>query len=749
MEIRESVQFGAPTKDLEGKAWEVVLIERGFNKSKQRYYTDEALESIVALAGDNTLQCMVDHPGVSDSKDRPEGTIKDVVGWYTNVHLNETGNAVMGTLNLLSSDSSPLPHLSKAMKEAYTRGNKNLFELSIRGSAEPKAAVIDGHKTMRIGRLTRLASTDLVTRGGAHGRILNILASDRDEGDDKMSKDLIEVLKDVPTEDVLSAITSTHPNLLKNTSGATEGKPVREAVTVGTNVNETPIKETNAVDGALVKLGEAERRYSEAVAAMEKRAFVAEAKARVAEKAGDLTVAIKTRLSTWMADGRFNTKEAVDTAIKEEQSLYETVMAGAAPLAQPMVRFTGKAPEAEITTNEKITRGIVAYLKGAKDFNGVRAYRNIKEAYWDWQISQGRKVNIFSEANTAANIIREANRGFDPMTMEETEGIAGLNEALAEGDFSILESITSSSFSVLLGAAMHKVFVDAYTGLQAKYGDWQKLVSDRITVTDFKNYNFTRKGVYNSLPAVAEGGTYQALTSPTEENVILAVTKFGGTEDLTMESIANDDLNALTRIPRDLALAAAIGRYRAVFDLLVGTGATMDYDSTVLFHTDHANTGTTALSGARLHADWMSMMQQNALSATEADMFLKPRYVVVPVNLNLLAWQLYRNTTEHFPTAGAADAYGVNNVNPVAGLAEPITVPYWTDTTNWYLVSDPMEAKTIAFATLAGHEEPQILLQNDPQVGSNYSADKVTIKVRDIRNQDVIDHRSFYGEIVA
>ena len=197
-----------------------------------------------------------------------------------------------------------------------------------------------------------------------------------------------------------------------------------------------------------------------------------------------------------------------------------------------------------------------------------------------------------------------------------------------------------------------------------------------------------------------------------------------------------------------MATGAIVGRYRAVFDLFTtgsGNGATMDYDTVALFNAaSHSNKGTTALTSDELYVAKNAMLQQTALSASEVNLFLKPKFMLIPEELSRIANQMFVQENEHEPGAG-----GINAINPVRGLAEPIVVPYWTDANNWYLVADPQLHPTIALALLQGHEDPMLLMQNDPTVDSVFTADKITIKVRDIRDQDILDHRSFYGEIVA
>jgi hypothetical protein len=711
--------------DKQGLEWDVVLIQGGFNSSKSRYYTKEALRSIAELADKHGLQAMADHLSMSEARDKPEGSILKVVGWYDNVRFDEANNRVVGRLHLLS-EGSPFPHLPKAMKEAFDRGNPSLYELSIRGSAEnPKIGTVEGMKTTIIGPLNRLASTDLVTKGGAGGKFLNILASDRRDS-------MIEGLKDMNTEELVEALKETHPSLAEALTATATQEVTEETETVESN--EDVIAEARRV-----------------VEDVRRERWVAQAERTVAEEAKGLPSGVRSRLVNQAREGRISTPEALTEAINEEKAIYSELTTSGPTMGEREFNVAGGAKAGTAPDSQSVWEGIVAMLKGDKVYNGTRAFHSLREAYYNFKLSQGLQISPWGGASMADAIVREATaQTYDPLVLDP-----GLNEALAGDEFKIQEAVDSGTFTVILGTAMHKVFLDDYRNLAAKFNDHEKLISDPVTVNDFKPHNFTRRGVYNSLPKVNEGGTYQPLVTPGEEVVVVAVAKFGGTETLTIESIANDDLNALRAIPRDMATGAVIGRYRAIFDMFLansGNGVTMDYDNKALFHADHGNRGTTALSVSSLHTAWERMLKNTALSASEATLFTKPRYVVVPPELMMLSWQLFNGSFQidapHTGMNAASGTLSVNNPNPVKGLVEPIVVPYWTDNNNWYLVADPSEMHTIVYARLEGHEEPQLLMQDNPTVGSVFTADKITFRVRDVRDQDVLDHRAFFGAVV-
>ncbi len=203
--------------------------------------------------------------------------------------------------------------------------------------------------------------------------------------------------------------------------------------------------------------------------------------------------------------------------------------------------------------------------------------------------------------------------------------------------------------------------------------------------------------------------------------------------------IRNDDVGAIRRIPIRLGRAAAQTLREFVFDFL-GTNPTI-YDATALFAAGHNNLGSVALSSTSLSAGRAAMMKQTEMDSAKR-LAIKPRHLVIPIDLEETAFQLITSDKE----VGSAE----NQSNFIKGLGlDLIVVDYWTDANNWYLVADPADAPSIEIGFLEGREEPELFVQDMEGVGSMFDADKVIYKIRHIYGGAVMDFRSFYGAIVA
>jgi len=160
------------------------------------------------------------------------------------------------------------------------------------------------------------------------------------------------------------------------------------------------------------------------------------------------------------------------------------------------------------------------------------------------------------------------------------------------------------------------------------------------------------------------------------------------------------------------------------------------YDAKTLFHADHGNLGATALSAATLAAARLRMLKQTELSSADR-LGHPPINLWVPFDLEEVAFDLFRRATN-------------NDTDFVETLQmQVIPVWYWTDPNNWYTTCDPTEMPTIEVGFLDGNEEPELFVQDNPTVGSLFTHDKITYKLRHIYGGTVEDYRGMDGNVVA
>jgi hypothetical protein len=379
-----------------------------------------------------------------------------------------------------------------------------------------------------------------------------------------------------------------------------------------------------------------------------------------------------------------------------------------------IVERAGLAPTATATVTKEAVDKKVTALDAFFAADYRNGYRSFKEAFCDFT---GKRPKSFDE-DFNKTILRESIGHFDSAERST-------------------ESMSSSTWNLVLGDSITRRMVAEYA--QPSLQTWRNIISSSIPVSDFRTQRIDRIGGYGTLPGVNQGAPYQPLTSPANEEVTYAVTKRGGTEDVTLEMIANDDVRAIQRIPGKLGLAAAQTVYRFIWDML-DTNANI-YDGNALFTVGgaHSNSATNALSQTNLSAARLAMRAQAAYGDTTNILSLIPKTLIVVNDLEELAFQLCTSAVAIPATpAGPTDTPNIHQ-----GLA-PIIVDYWTSTTKWITVADPTLCPTIEMGWYQGREDPELFTQSDPTVGSVFDADKVTYKIRHIYSGAVLDFRGFY-----
>ena len=266
--------------------------------------------------------------------------------------------------------------------------------------------------------------------------------------------------------------------------------------------------------------------------------------------------------------------------------------------------------------------------------------------------------------------------------------------------------VTTAVMSDALANVLNKRLVKDYRG-QPRW--WGPVVS-RTSIRDMKDQTRVLLNDFAALSTVAENGAYTNLAwGDTKETYTPG--KKGNLVTVTLEMIMNDDLRSVARIPSKLAVAAAIT----------------------------VNEFVAALSSASLQAAITAMMKfQNSAGKV---LGTSPRYLLIPPDLLWTARVMLNSAL----LPGGAN----NDINVVQGIVEPVVVPQFTDTNNWYLMADPAVIEGIELGFLNGREEPELLVQDNPTDGSVFTNDAIAFKVRHIYGGGWLDYRAAYGAIVV
>lgn len=570
------------------------------------------------------------------------------------------------------------------LKEAVARGMADLFGLSIDALAKTEKAMREGKKVRVAKQFTKVKSVDLIVEPGAGGGLVRVVEA----ADDQSTQEEQAKMK----TRLFEALQKKHPKKV-------EGKTIDD-------FTEDQLVEALAEDAAPA----------------------------AASQAGD---AVREAAAAAAAAGNFVTRE--ELALREARAVARELVADSGLPKAARERVLATLGTAAAVTEQAVREAIEAEKKYIGSFTeagrvsmggldiAVTEDRSVKvatmlDAFFDPAHKDHRQVRSFKECYAEITGDRRVTGRLEDMNRSR------LAEALGDA---YRESLDSTSFANVLGNSITRRMLAEY-GNTNQYDAWRR-ICNVVPVNDFRTNERTRMGGYGDLDAVGEGDPYAPMTSPTDEKATYAITKRGGTEDVTLEMIKNDDVGSIQRIPVKIARAAKRTLSKFVFDF-IRTNPTI-YDSLALFHATHGNLGAAALDATSLAARRLAMLKQAELSSADR-LGIGPKGILVPVDLQEAAVNLFNRNT--------------NNDKTFVQMMtlEIIPVWYWTDTNDWALFADPMDIPGLEVGFLDGQEEPQLFVQDNPTVGSMFTNDKITYKVRHIYGGNVTDYRAFDKSVV-
>ena len=603
------------------------------------------------------------------------GTIEGLVGYYRDAVAGERG--LEADLHLLPSAT----HATEALDAALALpSGEPLVGLSHDVYARFQSVTEGGRQIQDATEITAVNSVDIVSRPAAGGAVTRAVAG----GD----------VQDNPKESEMTAPVLTAEGVLAALKGASAEQLAAVGLARASETEQGKTGETQPVtETKPERAGETDTHPKASVLG---RMLI---RSKI-EEAG-LPVSTIESVSAALPDRI--TEADVDAQIASVKAIIGNL------------ERAGLTPTATATVTKEAVDKKIAALDAFFAAEYSTGYRSFREAFIDITGTQPRSFD----------------EDFNRTILRETFG-----GGYSTGQRST-ESLTTASWDVILGDSVTRRMVAEYA--RPSLQTWRQVVSSIVPVNDFRTQRLDRLGGYGTLPAVGQGAPYQPLTSPGDEEATYAITKRGGTEDLTLEMIANDDIRSIQKIPTKLGLAAAQTLYRFVWDILP-TNAATTYDATALFHANHANTDNPAVLGqSTLSTGRRKMRQQSAYGDSVDVLSIIPMFLVVPSALEEIAFQLCTSAVAIPATpAGPTDTPNIHQ-----GL-KPLVIDYYSDANDWYLVCDPGLCPTIEIGFYQGRQDPELFTQADNTVGSMFDADKLTYKIRHIYSGTVIDHRGFY-----
>jgi hypothetical protein len=702
--IREGEDAATPAS---GREWDVIVIESGLSSNRNLY---EASVLRTAMPKYDGARIYEDH---QESPRRFGRSVKDCVGFLRDPKAVFLAREAEGPAIFAVGATACITRATfrEELLDAWRMGKPDLFGLSHDVRAKSQVQMLADGPAVKVESIEKVDSVDFVTNPAAGGRVMRLVASNvvatSLEEDGRMLEKLIARLRALNPKLLESlGATPTEEQVLEALDKALAAAPARSDVgsaAAGNGNGTAATAGSTTATAAATGTGASTSQFTEADRSqlLESQRVIAELRlerdVRECALPVKLQERIRARFVKRISEGRIPTQVEITAAIAEAVEDY------------------GALAEAGV---------VIPHAAG-----GV-----IRMGEGQVEKTKTRLDEFFDPAKPA--------KSFREMYVEIT-GDNRFTGRLSDAP-RLRESLSSTSFDQALGDSITRRMLQYYAA--PEFANW-KLVARTTTLNDFRTQRRIRFGGYGNLPIVAQGQAYVGMTSPTDEEATYAPAKRGGTESVTLEAIRNDDVQAIRDIPMRIGRAAAQTLYEFVWDFLATNAAI--YDAVALAAAGHGNNiVTTALSASNISTLRLRMKNQTDMSNAKR-LGLRAKYLVVPNDLEELAFQITTalRAVPDANLAAQAEPSAPNFLSQKVRL-EVVVVDYWTDTNNYWLTSGPDQTPMIEVGFLDGNENPELFVQDMPNVGSMFNSDQLTWKVRHIYGGAVVDFRGFGGGIV-
>lgn len=284
---------------------------------------------------------------------------------------------------------------------------------------------------------------------------------------------------------------------------------------------------------------------------------------------------------------------------------------------------------------------------------------------------------------------------------------------------------STSTFPAIMSNLANKSVMVGFNEAETTYQIWAGKGSNR----DFKEAARVALSEAGNLELVPEGGQFQQ-DFLGEASARTKVATYGKLFSLTRQAIINDDLGLFSKIATKYGSAAKRLVNKMVYAQL--TGNVKMQDNIALFDTKHGNVAGTgeALSVKAIAKAITAMRRQKGITG-EATLNITPKYLVVPPELEVTAYQIVNSTA-------AVDGVNSGVVNPYKGRFIVVADAELTDPDAWYLVADASQHDTIEVTYLNGVETPRL------ETRQGFEVDGIEYKVAFDCGVSALDFRGLY-----
>lgn len=348
-------------------------------------------------------------------------------------------------------------------------------------------------------------------------------------------------------------------------------------------------------------------------------------------------------------------------------------------------------------------------------------------------------------------------RGFGPRRRLDPARLAEAGQLVSRAmsgnrraSLDLQEAMSTSDFPDYFGDILDRSMLAQYQEMPQQWRSYAMATS----VRDFRSSKLLDLiGGRGLLDAVDELGSYPE-RSLTEGEYTLSVSKFGARFAISWEAMVNDDLGGLRSLPQRLADAAHRSEENFATKLIATASGPADF---------FTNTGTAPLSTPALSDALTSISTQ--LDPDDGPIMVDAQVLVVPPALEVTARNIV-GATEIRQTDSATGQTVIvgnwlsNRVQVVVNPWLPLVDTSANKNKTWYLLPSPSTPRpAVAFATLRGHEVPELRVKADtgnalggggidPTDGS-FDIDDIQYRVRHVFGGTTVDPIAAYASTGA
>jgi hypothetical protein len=278
---------------------------------------------------------------------------------------------------------------------------------------------------------------------------------------------------------------------------------------------------------------------------------------------------------------------------------------------------------------------------------------------------------------------------------------------------------STSDFPIILGNLMNRTLRKQYESYKSEWRGFCRQNNSK----DFRPKNIVQLSEGGKMDKIKEGGEYKNdyLKESAES---YSVDKYGKKIGFTWESMINDDLGFLNRVPQIIVDMATRQQDDIIYDNIL-IGNPLMSDGNALFSSQHLNITTpSTINIDNLGLARLLMRQQKGIRGNQF-LNITPAYLLVGPELEQLALQYMSNA--YNPTEPI-------NINVWKGIMQIIVEPRITDT-SWYLLAAPGSIDTIEYAFLEGEGELFTTMRE------GWDVDGIEMKARMVFGAKAIDWR--------